>query len=47
MLFARSGLWGGSFFFVAIAAQELPPITTASRRIGLAALAMNLLLRAI
>lgn len=47
MLFALSGLWGGSFFFVAIAVDELPPITTASLRIGLAALAMNLLLRAI
>ena len=33
-------------FFVAIAVDELPPITTASLRIGLAALAMNLLLRA-
>ena len=47
MLFALSGLWEGSFFFVAIAVDELPPITTASLRIGLAALAMNLLLRAI
>lgn len=46
MLLALSGLWGGSFFFVAIAVDELPPITTASLRIGLAALAMNLLLRA-
>ena len=46
LLFALSGLWGGSFFFVAIAVDELPPITTASLRIGLAALAMNLLLRA-
>ncbi len=46
MLLALSGFWGGSFFFVAIAVDELPPITTASLRIGLAALAMNLLLRA-
>ena len=37
---------GKFIFFVAIAVDELPPITTAALRIGLAALAMNLLLRA-
>ena len=37
---------GGSFFCVAIALRELPPITTAFLRIGLAALALNLLVRA-
>ena len=47
MLIALSVLWGGSFFFVAIALRDFPPITTALLRIGLAALALNLLLRAI
>jgi len=44
MLIALSVLWGGSFFFVAVALKDLPPITTAALRIGLAALALNLLL---
>ena len=47
MLIALSVLWGGSFFFVAIALRDLPPITTALLRIGFAALALNLLLRGI
>lgn len=47
MLIALSVLWGGSFFFVAVALRDLPPITTALLRVGFAALALNLLLRAI
>ena len=47
MLVTLSALWGGSFFFVAVAVEDLPPITTAALRIGLAALALNLLLRAL
>lgn len=47
MLVALSALWGGSFFFVGVAVKDLPPITTAALRIGLAALALNLLLRGI
>ena len=30
-------LWGGSFFFVAVALRELPPFTIVSLRVGLAA----------
>ncbi len=33
-------LWGGSFFCVAIAVAELPPLTVALARVGLAALVM-------
>ena len=44
MLIALSTLWGGSFFFVAVSVQGLPPSTTAALRIGLAAIALNLLL---
>ena len=47
MLITLSILWGGSFFFVAIALQDLPPITVASLRVGLGALALNLLVRAV
>ena len=36
--------WGRLFFFVAVALKDLPPITTAALRIGLAALVLNLLL---
>ena len=46
MLVVLSVLWGGSFFFVDIAVKDVPPITTAMLRIALAALALNLLLRA-
>ena len=45
MLGALSVLWGGSFFFVAIALRDLPPITLALLRVGFAALALNLLMR--
>ena len=47
MLVALSALWGGSFFFVAVAVEDLPPITTAALRIGLAAFALNVLVRAL
>ncbi|WP_285961915.1 DMT family transporter [Pseudomonas tohonis] len=40
MLVALSILWGGSFFFVGIAVQELPPFTIVMARIGLAAIAL-------
>jgi drug/metabolite transporter (DMT)-like permease len=30
-------LWGGSFFFVAVAVKELPPLTLVALRVGLAA----------
>lgn len=46
MLIALSIVWGGSFFFVGVAVRELPPLTIAALRVGLAALALNLALRA-
>lgn len=33
-------LWGGSFFFVAVAVPALPPLTIVTLRVGLAALAL-------
>lgn len=37
LLLALSVLWGGSFFFVAIAVRELPPLTLVLARVALAA----------
>ncbi len=45
LLVTLSVLWGGSFFFVAIAVQELPPLTIVVLRVGLAALALLALIR--
>ena len=47
MLLALSILWGGSFFFVGIAVRELPPLTIVLLRVGLAALILNALVRAL
>lgn len=44
-LLALSVLWGGSFFFLAVALKELPPITIMLLRVGLGALPLLLLLR--
>jgi drug/metabolite transporter (DMT)-like permease len=38
LLALLSLLWGGSFFFVGVAVKELPPLTLAALRVGLAAL---------
>jgi len=40
MLIALSVLWGGSFFFNAIAVRELPTLTIVALRVGVAALAL-------
>ncbi len=40
MLIALSVLWGGSFFFVAVAVTELPPLTIVTLRVGLAAITL-------
>lgn len=40
MLLALSVLWGGSFFFIGVAVEELPPLTIVALRVGLAALAL-------
>lgn len=37
LLVALSVLWGGSFFFVAIAVAEVPPLTLVALRVGIAA----------
>lgn len=46
LLLLLSVLWGGSFFFVELAIRDLPPFTVVLLRVGLAALALNVLLRA-
>ena len=46
LLLALSVLWGGSFFFAKLALTQLPPFTIVLGRVGLAALALNLLVRA-
>ena len=44
LLLALSALWGGSFFFFKVLVNELPPFTVVLGRVGLAALALNILL---
>src|SRR5690349_3829760 len=46
MVGALSVLWGGSFFFVGIAVRDLPPFTIVVARVGIAALALFLAVRA-
>jgi drug/metabolite transporter (DMT)-like permease len=46
LLLGLAILWGGSFFFVGIAVQALPPLTIVTLRVGLAAIALHLWLRA-
>ncbi len=41
LLLALSILWGGSFFFTAVVVDALPPFTIVILRVGLAALALN------
>ena len=45
LLLILSILWGGSFFFVGVAVKALPPLTIVVLRVGLAALALNLIVR--
>lgn len=40
LLLGLSILWGGSFFFVGVAVQELPPLTIVALRVGLAAVGL-------
>lgn len=44
-LLGLSVLWGGSFFFIAVAVAEIPPLTLVVLRIGLAALILLAVLR--
>lgn len=43
-LLSLSVLWGGSFFFAKVAVAELGPLTVVSARVGLAAIALSLVL---
>lgn len=46
LLIALSLLWGGSFFFNGVALKELPPFTVVVLRVGLAAVALHLVVLA-
>ncbi len=46
LLITLSILWGGSFFFIGIAVLALPPFTIVVLRVGLAAIALNVIVRA-
>lgn len=45
LLFLLSLLWGGSFFFAAVAVRELPPLVVVALRTAIAALALGLFLK--
>ena len=45
LLLTLSVLWGGSFLFIGVAVQELPPLTIVALRVVLAALALHGALR--
>lgn len=45
LLLGLSLLWGGSFFFVAVALRELPPFTLVLLRVSLAAAALHIAMR--
>lgn len=47
MLLVLSVLWGGSFFFTGVALSGVPPLTLVLLRVGVAAVVLTLLLRAI
>ena len=46
LLLTLSVLWGGSFFFVGVAFKTLPPFTIVVLQVGLAAIALNIVVRA-
>lgn len=46
LLIGLSILWGGSFFFIGVAVQTLPPFTIVAARVGLAMLVLLVVLRA-
>src|SRR5947209_3185185 len=47
VLLVLSVLWGGSFFFAAVQVRALPPLTIVFLRVGLAALILNTLVKAL
>ena len=46
LLLILSVLWGGSFFFIGVAVKELPPLTIMMLRVGIAALILHVVIRA-
>jgi len=44
LLLILSLLWGGSFFFIGVAVKTIPPITLAFLRVGIACVALHLVL---
>ena len=42
MLIVLSVLWGGSFFFVGVAVRDMPPLSIVVARVGIAALALHI-----
>jgi drug/metabolite transporter (DMT)-like permease len=46
LLLALGMIWGGAFFFARIAVQEIPPIALVLLRVGIAAVVMHIVLRA-
>lgn len=46
LLVTLSILWGGSFFFAKVAVAELPPLSIVLARVAIAAIVLNLLVRA-
>ena len=44
MLLVLSLLWGGSFFFIAVAVKELPTFTIMLLRVGMAAMVLNVVM---
>lgn len=46
LLIVLATLWGGSFFFAKVAVAEVPPFTIAAARVGLAAVALVVVVRA-
>ena len=47
ILLILAGLWGGSFFFIEILVNHLPPLTIVTFRVGLAAIALWLIVLAL
>ena len=45
LLLVLSALWGGSFLFNALALRELPVLTVVAARVGIAAVALLVVLR--
>jgi drug/metabolite transporter (DMT)-like permease len=47
LIFILSIFWGGSFFFTSVAVQEIPPLTLALARVGIAAAILLVYVRAL